>query len=348
MVPTPQQRQLAELLRDLASFVEALDPLWLFGASILIGFAILVWSADRFVVGAASIARNLGVSTLIIGLTIVGFGTSAPEILVSIFAAFEGNPGLAIGNALGSNITNIGLILGLTALLLPVEVHSRTLTQEVPLFITVCAIAYLLSLDGLLVWWDSLLLLFLLGGFLLWLVWRAQKDREDPIALEVAEEMPGVLPLGSSWWLFLLGLLFLLLSSRMVVWGAVGLAHHLGIGDLIIGLTIVAFGTSLPELAASLMSAWKKEDDLAIGNIVGSNMFNILAVYSIPGLITPFVLEEAVLKRDFLAMLGLTIAMWLLSFSWRKTPKIGRIDGFLLLGGFCVYEWLLYRSVVGN
>ncbi len=345
MAPTPLQIELAEILRLLADLMVGLDPVWLFGIAIGLGFAILVWSADRFVVGAASIARNLGVSTLIIGLTIVGFGTSAPEILVSIFAALEGNPGLAIGNALGSNITNIGLILGVTALLLPIEVHSKTLTQETPLLITVCVIAYFLSLDGLLVRTDSLVLLALLALFLFWLFWRAQRDHGDPLAAEVIEEIPESLSLARSWWLFGLGLLFLLLSSRMVVWGAVGLAHYFGISDLIIGLTLVAFGTSLPELAASLMSAWKREDDLAIGNIVGSNMFNMLAVYSVPGLITPFVLERSVLERDFVVMLGLTVAMWLLSFGWRKRPRIGRLDGLLLLGGFLYYEWLLYRSV---
>ncbi|WP_022946985.1 calcium/sodium antiporter [Methylohalobius crimeensis] len=317
--------------------------LWIDATALVGGFAVLVFGADRFVLGAASIARHLGISALVVGLAIVGFGTSAPEMLVSSIAAWHGNTGLAVGNALGSNIANIGLIMGVSALLVPVTVHSRALRREIPLLLTTCLLAYGLSLDLRLDYVDGSVLLAGLIMFLLWLVWQGrQTSADDPLAEEVESELPPITSLPKSWFWIFFGLAGLLLGSRTVVWAAVELAHHFGVSDLIIGLTIVALGTSLPELAASLASILRKEDDLAIGNIVGSNMFNILAVYSIPTLVHPHWLEKEVVERDFPWMLGFTVALFLLGLGWRNPGRIGRLGGLLLLAGFCAYQYSLY------
>lgn len=320
--------------------------LWIYTDALVVGLIALVYCADRFVIGAASIARNLGVPSLIIGLTIVGFGTSAPEILVSSVAAWHGNTGLAVGNAIGSNIANIGLILGCTALLAPVAVHSRTLKREIPMLLAACLTAFGLSHDQELSRLEGGLLLAALIAFLGWLGWIARRaPATDPVALEVESEIPAPLPTGQAWFWFGFGLFGLVLSSRLLVWSASGIAHAFGISDLIIGLTIVALGTSLPELAASLASVLKQEDDLAIGNIVGSNMFNMLAVFAMPGLIHPGRLEAVVIRRDFPWMLGFTVALLLLGNGWGRSPQIGRLGGLLLLAGFCAYQFILYRSL---
>ena len=320
--------------------------LWTYADALIVGLIALVYCADRFVIGAASIARNLGVPSLIIGLTIVGFGTSAPEILVSSVAAWHGNTGLAVGNALGSNIANIGLILGCTALLAPVAVHSRTLRREIPMLLAACLVAFGLSYDRELSRFEGSALLAALVGFLGWLGWLAYRaPAGDPVAQEVESEIPASIATGQAWSWFGFGLFGLVLSSRLLVWSATGIAHHFGVSDLIIGLTIVALGTSLPELAASIASVLKQEDDLAIGNIVGSNMFNILAVFAMPGLIHPGRLQAVVVERDFPWMLGFTLALLVLGNGWRRTPRIGRLGGLLLLAGFIAYQFTLYRSL---
>jgi len=323
-----------------------MSELWLFVAALGGGFVILIFSADRFVLGAASIARNLGVPSLIIGLTIVGFGTSAPEILVSSLAAWNGNVGLAVGNALGSNIANIGLILGCTALIAPVTVHSRALRQEMPLLLMACLAAFGVSYDHELGRLEGASLLAGLGLFLSWLVWQARKaPASDPLVHEVESELPPDISLPWAWFWFLLGLLGLVLSSKSLVWASVGLAHHFGVSDLVIGLTVVALGTSLPELAASIASMLKQEDDLVIGNIIGSNMFNILAVYAMPGLIRPSDLTAPVITRDFPWMLGMTAALLLLGLGRRNPSRISRLGGATLLSCFIVYQSLLYLSL---
>ncbi len=322
------------------------NELWIDCAALVTGFILLIYFADRFVVGAASIARNLGVSSLVIGLTIVGFGTSAPEILVSSFAAWQGNTGLAVGNALGSNIANIGLILGCTALIAPVAVHSGTLRREIPLLMLACLVAFALSYNLQLELLEGGVLLAGLVSFLIWLVWQARRASGcDPLAQEVESELPPALGLGKAWFWFLLGLMGLVGSSRLLVWSSVGIAHHFGISDLIIGLTIVALGTSLPELAASIASVLKKEDDLAIGNIIGSNMFNMLAVYAMPALIHPGKLQPQVIFRDFPWMLGFTLALFILGLGRSNPSKIGRFGGFLLLLGFAAYQFNLYLDI---
>lgn len=313
-------------------------------AAVVLGFALLLWSADRFIVGAAGLARHLGVSPMIIGLTIVGFGTSAPEMLVSGFAAWQGNPGLAVGNALGSNIANIALILGASALVAPLTVRSATLRRELPLLNLAMFLSLGLVVDGHLGRLDGALLL---GGLVLlmgYLVRTGLRDAADPMAQEYAEEIPVGLPV--AWALFWLvtGLVLLLASSRMLVWGAVGIAQALGVSDLIIGLTIVAVGTSLPELAASVISAKKGESDIAIGNVIGSNLFNILGVLALPGLLAPAALPREVLIRDYPMMLALTVLLFGFAYGFRGPGRINRIEGLVLLACFFGYQFLLYQS----
>ncbi|RMG30540.1 MAG: calcium/sodium antiporter [Gammaproteobacteria bacterium] len=308
------------------------------------GFALLVWGADRFVTGAAATARNLGVSPMIIGLTIVGFGTSAPEMLVSAMAAWAGNPGLAIGNAVGSNITNIGLILGTTALAAPLTVASVTLRREMPLLLAVMALSWGLLADGELGTVDALVLL---AGILLLVAWMVRlgmnsRRSPDPLLAEFSEELPAGLstPVALAW--VGVGLAVLLASSRLLVWGAVELARLLGVSDLVIGLTVVALGTSLPELAASVVSALKGEPDIALGNVIGSNLFNLLGVLGIPGLFGPVAVDPAVLRRDYPVMLALTLALLLMSWNLRGSRRINRIEGALLLLAYGGYQVLLY------
>ncbi len=315
--------------------------------AILVGLAILVWGADRFVIGAAALASNLGVSAMLIGLTIVGFGTSAPEILVSVVSSLDGNPGLAIGNALGSNIANIGLILGTTALIVPLTVHSSVLKREYPLLLGVTGLSLLLMLDGELNQLDGAILIVVLIAVLGWMI-RAAKTGSptDPIADEFDAEIPHDMPTRRAIFWLVLGLICLLVSSRMLVWGAVNIATTFGISDLVIGLTIVALGTSLPELAASIASALKGEDDLAIGNIIGSNLYNLLAVLSLPGLIAPGVFSEAALYRDQPMMIGLTLALFAMGYGFGKLKgQINRIEGVLLLLAFIGYQTLLFFTL---
>ena len=325
-----------------------IPPLLMQLLALVIGFILLVWSADRFVMGASGTARNLGVSPLLIGLTIVGFGTSAPEMLVSGVASLQGNPGLAVGNAIGSNITNIALILGVTALVQPLAVHSGIVRREMPLLIATTAIAYLLLRDGDLNFSDGLILLGGLLAMLVWMVWMGLNSRgaKDPMAEEYASEIPTDLDLkGSLFWL-LAGLLVLVGSSRLLVWGAVGIAEHFGVSDLVIGLTIVALGTSLPELAASIASALKNEPDIAIGNVLGSNMFNLLAVLAIPGLIMPGAVDPAAVSRDAPVMIGLTVALLLMAYGFRGEGRINRFEGLLLLAAYAGYQTLLYFTAI--
>jgi len=316
---------------------------------ILAGFTLLVWGADQFVNGAAGIARNLGVSPLLIGLTIVGFGTSAPEILVSAMASLQGNPGLSIGNALGSNITNIALILGATALIAPLSVKSDTLHREYPLLLLVTFAASGLMLDNNLSVTDGIILLALLVAVMLWIVRLGLKrDHKDPLIEEIEHELPSAMTTGKAILLFTIGLLVLLASSRMLVIGAVNIATAFGISDVIIGLTIVAIGTSLPELAASIASAMKNEHDLAIGNVIGSNIYNLLAVLCIPALFSPGDFSIEVVLRDIPIMIGLTLALFFMGYSFRSAiGHITRLEGLVLLLAFISYQTWLFGQASG-
>lgn len=321
----------------------------LFFLAIISGLVLLIWSSDLFVDGASSIARNLGVSPLIVGMLIIGFGTSAPEMLVSGTAAMQGNPALGIGNALGSNITNITLVLGLTAIFYILPVHSQLLRKELPLVLASAILAWGLMYDGYLSRFDAIILLICLAFFLGWMILsvKNQAKSHDPLIEETVEELPEKLPLNKSIIWTVLGLVLLLISSYLLVWGASNIAIKLGVSDLIIGLTIVAIGTSLPELAATISSARKGETDLAVGNIVGSNLFNTLAVLAIPGIIHPLKLPDEVLSRDMPIMLVLTVLLLLFSYGCMKNSrlKINRVKGFILVSAFIAYEILLYTQI---
>ncbi|WP_305909080.1 calcium/sodium antiporter [Methylomarinum sp. Ch1-1] len=311
------------------------------------GLVVLVLAADKFVSGTASIARNLGVSPLLIGLTIVGLGTSAPEILVSAIASLQGNSGLAVGNALGSNVANIGLILGSTALIAPLTFHSTLLKRELPMLTLISIMCFLMAFDGLSER-DSMLMFAVLALFIAWLARTAKKDlrKEDVFEQELEAEIPVGMSNLKAWTFFVLGLVGLLLSSRLLVWAAVNIAESFGVSDLVIGLTIVALGTSLPELAASIASVLKKEDDLAIGNVIGSNIYNLLAVYSLPGLIAPGPVAESVLTRDFPVMLGFTFALFLLGYGFNRRGRVNRLEGAVLVAAYGAYQWLIYQEAV--
>jgi cation:H+ antiporter len=313
--------------------------------AIVAGFVLLVWGADRFVLGASATARCFGVSPLIVGLTIVGFGTSAPELLVSGVAAWNGNPGLAIGNALGSNITNIALVLGVAALVRPLEVHSQALRREMPVLLLVMALGLILLLDRELGRGDGLLLLFGLGLMIYWMVMLGLRSRSDPLLGEFDAEMPEQMPVGRALMWLVLGMVVLFIGSDLLVTGAVDIARRLGVSDLIIGLTIIAIGTSLPELAATVMSALRNEHDIAIGNIIGSNMFNLLGVMGLPGLLAPASLDAEVLTRDYPLMIGLTLALFFMAYGLRGGHgRINRIEALVLVAVYSGYLYLLYRS----
>ena len=310
-------------------------------AGLIVGLVALVWSADRFVIGASATARILGVSPLVIGILVVGIGTSAPEMLVSAIAAFQGQVGLSVGNALGSNITNIGLILGITALVAPLEVRSKILFREIPLLILVMLAGYLLLRDGELNRPDGLLLL---GGFALVIarqLWEARHGIDDPLAGEYEEALEKDLTLGAALLWLLVGFVVLLASARLMVWAAVDIAVALGVSDLIIGLTIVAVGTSLPELAASVAAVRKNEHDIALGNVLGSNLFNLLGVMALPGVIAPGPVDAAVLNRDYPIMIGLSVLLFIVAYSFRGSRRIERWEGGLLVFLYFAYLGLL-------
>ena len=318
-------------------------------ASIVFGFALLVWSADRFVDGAASTAKHLGMPSLLIGILIVGFGTSAPEMVVSAIAAYEGNPALALGNAIGSNIVNIALILGITAIVAPIAVNSKIVKKEIPLLLLIVLFTGYLLLDNTLTLFEGVILLAGFFALVLWSVFAAFRSRgdsfEDQMDIELNEDIMS-LKVGIMWLVF--GLILLIASSRLLVWGAVGVANSFGVSDLIIGLTIVALGTSLPELAASVMAARKGEHDIAIGNVVGSNMFNLLAVIGIAVIIAPMnSIPLEVLQRDWTIMLLLTIALFVMAYGFKgRNGRINRVEGTILILCYAAYNTYLGMSLV--
>ena len=309
----------------------------------IVGLVILSWSADRFVYGASALAKNIGISPMMIGLTIVAMGSSAPEIVVSAIASANGNMNTAVGNALGSNITNIALVLGITALVKPLLVSSTTLKRELPALLIISLIAIGFMFDGELKSYEGIILLGLFIFVLAMMAWLSlQVDKEDPLVAETADEIPkGVSNTSALIWIGV-GLVILPLSAHFLVNSAVEIARYMGISDLVIGLTIIAFGTSLPELAASVAGVLKGEDDLALGNIIGSNIFNLLAVLGMPGLIAPGILDPDVYNRDMYVMLGLTLLLFLFSFDLIGKRTISRTNGFILLACFIGYQFWLF------
>lgn len=313
--------------------------------AIAAGLALLVWSADRFVEGSAVTARHFGMPPLLIGMVVVGFGTSAPEMVVSALAASQGNPGLALGNAYGSNITNIALILGITAVISPIAVHSQVMRKELPILAAITLFAIWQLLDGSLSRLDAVGLLLTFTALLAWSIWAGMKKPQDALALEVSAELDvRTMPVRKAVFWLVAGLVLLIISSRILVWGAVDLAMAFGVSDLIIGLTIVAIGTSLPELASSVIAARKGEHDLALGNILGSNMFNTLAVVGIAGMIAPMEVAGDVLVRDLPVMAGLTFALFALGYGFRGPGRINRVEGALLITAFVAYTLYLLIS----
>ena len=307
------------------------------------GFLLLVWAADRLVAGASATARNLGVSPLIIGLVIVGFGTSAPELVVSAVATARGNAGLAVGNAIGSNIANMGLILGFTAVIYPLRLESSTLKREYPLLLLIMLVTLFMAIDLKLTRLEGFLLLGGLFAMVAWLVkFGMERPDTDPFAQELEAEIPTDIPTRVAVFWLLISLIALPASSHFLVEGAVGIARQLGVTDTVIGLTIVAFGTSLPELATAVTSAFRKEDDIAIGNIIGSNMFNLLGVLGIAASIAPVDIQPMVLGRDFPVMFLLTGLMFLLASDFRGPGRIGRTAGALLLLIFVGYQAMVW------
>jgi cation:H+ antiporter len=316
--------------------------------AIIAGLALLVWSADRFVDGAAATARYAGMPPLLIGMVVIGFGTSAPEMVVSALAAMEGNPGLALGNAYGSNITNIALILGLVAVFSPIAVHSQILRKELPILALVTLLSGLLLINGQLNRLDALILLLVFFAIMGWSIYQAMRYRNDTLAADMSAEIDiPAMPLSRAIiWLFV-GLVLLIVSSRVLVWGAVSIAQSLGVSDLIIGLTVVAVGTSLPELASSIAAMRKGEHDLALGNVIGSNLFNTLAVVGIAAAIHPLEVESVVLYRDWGLTMGLTLALFLMGYSFgKKQGRINRAEASVLLAVYVGYTGYLVSTII--
>lgn len=314
---------------------------------LIIGFIALVWSADRFVYGAAGLARNLGISPLIIGLTIVAMGSSAPEMMVAASASLSGAPNTAIGNAIGSNITNITLVLGITALLKPLLISSTTIRREIPMVLITTILAGVVLWDLKLEVYEGVILLLLFVITILALtVLALKRPNKDPLAEELSDEVPKDLPTWKAITWLVVGMIALPLSAHYLVDSAVVIARHFGMSDLVIGLTIIAIGTSLPELAASITGVFKGEDDLAMGNIIGSNIFNILAVLSLPGILAPGAIDPAIIDRDFYYMLAATLVLLIMAIGINGRPsRINRWEGGILLIGFIAYQFIVFQSI---
>jgi cation:H+ antiporter len=313
-------------------------------AAVLAGLMLLIWSADRFVEGASASARHFGVPPLLVGMVIVGFGTSAPEMVVSVMAAAQGNPGLALGNAWGSNIVNMGLILGVTALIAPIRVRSVVVRKELPLLIAASLLSALLAWDLAISRADAGVLLLAFAALVVWSVVTARGHGEDALAQETATEMrEGAMPMTRALMWLVVGFLVLVGASRLLVWGAVDIAQALGLSDMVIGLTVLAIGTSLPELASCVAAARKGEDDIALGNVLGSCLFNTLAVVGLAGVIAPMDVESGALTRDLPVMVGLTLLLFQMGRGWRRPGRINRWEAGGLLAIYLGYTvWLLW------
>jgi cation:H+ antiporter len=319
--------------------------------AVVAGLILLVWSAERFVGGAAATSSRLGLSPLLIGMLVIGFGTSAPELVVSALAAGQGNPGLALGNAYGSNIANIGLILGLVALISPLAVHSAVVRREMPILGAATLLSALLMWGGVIGRLEGALLLVLLAAFIGFSIVRGLRQGEDPLAADTAEslaEHPMSLAAGLAW--TGVGLVLLVVSSRILVWGAVAIAQGFGVSDLIIGLTVVAVGTSLPELASSISALRRHEHDLVLGNVVGSNLFNTLGVVGLAAVIHPIQVGAEVLLRDWSLMAAMTALMAVFALGWRgREGRINRLEGAALLTMYLTYTaWLVNLVLRGG
>ncbi|UFS56162.1 calcium/sodium antiporter [Comamonadaceae bacterium M7527] len=314
----------------------------------VIGLALLVMSADKFVDGAAAIANHYGMSPLLIGMVIVGIGTSAPEMVVSAFAALNNNPGLALGNAYGSNISNIALILGITALISPIPVQSQVLRKELPILTFVTLLAGFQLLDGHLSAMDAWVLVATLVVVMFWLIRQSMGSTGDEMSQAAVEEAgEHHMPAQKAWLLVIGGLVVMMASSRTLVWGAENMAKAFGVSDLVIGLTVVAIGTSLPELVSSVIAARKQQHALALGNILGSNLFNTLGVVGIAGAITPAVVDPSLMTRDFPVMLLLTLSLFVVGMGFKGKPgRINKPEGALLVLAYAGYMGYLLLTAI--
>jgi len=313
--------------------------------AVILGLVLLVWSADKFIDGASATASHFGMPPLLVGMVIVGFGTSAPEIVVSVMAAIDGNPGLALGNAYGSNIANIALILGVTVLIQPIMVHSAVVRKELPLLLLVTGICIFQIFDGVLSRNDAVIMLLMLVLYMGWTIWQGMRNQSDVLSHEFDHQLQEKeVPLKTSIFQLIFGLIVLVISSRLLVWGAVEIAQAFGVSELIIGLTVVAVGTSLPELASSIAAARKGELDIAIGNVIGSNMFNTLAVVGLAGVIHPTIVPPEVLQRDMVVMGTLTLSLLLFTLSFKGQGRIGRVKGSIWLVSFVAYTCYLINT----
>ncbi|CAH0527188.1 calcium/sodium antiporter [Vibrio hippocampi] len=314
---------------------------------LIIGLVFLVWSADKLVFGSAALARNFGISPLVIGMTILAMGSSAPEMMVSATAALDGKTDTAVGNVLGSNIANIALILGITALIKPLSISSAVLKRELPLMIVVTLIAGALLWDNYLGFYEGVLLVVLFLAFIITMLRISQAEKakggSDAMLEEQESEVPEGVSNGKAAMWVVIGLIVLPLAADRLVDSAVTIAQYFGMSDLVIGLTIIAIGTSLPELAASLAGVLKGEDDMAVGNIIGSNVFNILAVMGLPGLINPSVLSEYAMGRDFWVMLAVSLLLVVMALG--KSKSINRIEGGILIVLFIGYQVYLFANM---
>jgi len=315
--------------------------------SVISGVFFLIWSADKFVDGASITANHFGMPPLLIGMLIIGFGTSTPEILVSALASYQGNPSIALGNAYGSNITNIALILGITAIINPVKVESGIIKKELPVLSLVTLFSVYIVSDYNISRLDAFSLLIVFSIILFWTLYTGSNKKHDPLALEVKGEMKiNKIPVKKAIFWLVSGFIIMVFSSKILVWGAVGIAKILGISDLIIGLTIITVGTSLPELASSIVATRKGDHDLAMGNILGSNLINTLTVVGIAGLINPIKVPADLVLRDFPVMTILTLSLFIMSYGFRGQGRINRLEGMLLLMTYIAYTILLLKNIV--
>ena len=306
---------------------------------VIAGLVLLIWGADRFVHGAAAAARYLGIAPLMIGLTVVAFATSAPEILVSVVAALQGEPGLAFGNAIGSNIVNIGLVLGMTAMIRPIKLESATLQREMPALLAVSLLTVSLFLDTFLSRIDGIVMLTGLVIVMFWLARLGLRSAaNDPIKRDYEAEIPTDVAMSMAIVWLIVGLGTLLIGAELLVDGAMGIATMLGISEVVIGITIVALGTSLPELAVSLASALKGEYGLAIGNIVGSNIFNLLAVIGVAATIEPSALAPTVLSLHIFVMVAFTLVLFAMTYDYDGKGRLSRLEGLALLLAYFAYS----------
>ncbi|VAW39134.1 Inner membrane protein YrbG, predicted calcium/sodium:proton antiporter [hydrothermal vent metagenome] len=315
-------------------------------AFLIVGLVLLVYAADKFVMGAAATASYLGVSSMVVGLIVIGFGTSAPEMVISAIAALQGNPGLALGNAVGSNTTNIALVLGVGIIVSPLMIGSNTVKREMPILLLVTLFVMLLMWDGEQTRLDGAILITSMFAMTLWMAWLGlkQSKNKDNLQKEFEAELPQDVSKKAAWLWLLFGMIMLPVASHSMVHGATTIAQMLGMTDVVIGLTVVALGTSLPELSATIACMKKKEYDLALGNIVGSNMFNLLGVLGISASIKAYKLPENFLATDYFLMLNLTLALLLFSmFSVARKKPIPRAAGYFFVIIYCVYMFWLFK-----